>query len=84
MVKKTDAERMAVMETKIDNIETTQKSHGESLKTIETKLDHAIACKADRSEVNAVKRTINRFIIWALVLLLGVIGYLVDKLYITK
>lgn len=84
MAVKDYSERIVKMETKIDNIEETLKDHTTSLKELHGKFDQAILCKADRTEVNAVKKKINSFMIWALLLLIAIVGYLIDKLYITK
>lgn len=48
---RTESERLAVVEDKVDDIK-------ERMERIESKLDDAIACKADKSEVQAVEKAL--------------------------
>ena len=79
----TNAERMAVIETKINNLETKNKEQYKLLEKIDTKLDNVIENKAEKSEVEAVNEKVNK-ITWKIMagfifMLLTVIGYLLKQ-----
>ena len=77
---KTNTERLAVMETKISSIETTNEAQNNVLVRIETKLDHVIETKADKTEVDTVKHKVNKVIYGAMtgliLLLITTVGFL--------
>jgi len=77
---KTNTERLAVMETKISSIETTNEAQNNVLVRIETKLDHVIETKADKTEVDTVRHKVNKVIYGAMtgliLLLITTVGFL--------
>ena len=77
---KTQQERLAVMETKIDSIEKTSEAQNCVLVRIETKLDHVIETKADKAEVETVRNKVNKVISGAMtgliLLLITAVGFL--------
>lgn len=58
---RTEIERLAVLEEKVDTLT-------ESVRSIEGKLDQAITCKADKSEVDELRK-------WGVTVLLGTAGF---------
>ena len=79
-------ERMAIIETKVDNIEIHLKQQSSTLAKIESKLDNSITehqtimhCKADKTEVKQIWSIIYSIAGGLLLTLLGVIGYLLTK-----
>ena len=68
------------METKIISIEKTNESQNVILKSIESKLDHVIECKADKEEVNKIRDKINSITYGSMtslvILLITAIGFL--------
>lgn len=79
-------ERMAIIETKVDNIEIHLKEQTTTLAKIESKLDNSIKeyqtilhCKADKSEVKQIWSILYSIAGGLLLTLIGVIGYLLTK-----
>lgn len=77
----TAGERMVAIETKINNIEETNKDQYKLLNKIDGKLDNVISCKADKSEVNILRSKVNK-ITWQVMtglifLLIAVTGFLI-------
>lgn len=65
-------ERIAKIETKTENLV-------DIVNSINCKLDKVIETKADRSEVNTIKRYAISAVTTTLLLLLSIIGYLLTK-----
>lgn len=93
MVKKLNTgERMAVIETKVDNIEIHLKQQSTTLAKIDTKLDNAIKehqaimdCKADKQEVYTLREKINKIIFTGMstliFILVGIVGFFIVEIF---
>lgn len=80
-------ERMAVIETKVDNIEVHLKQQSTTLAKIESKLDDSIRehqsiinCKADKKDLKAIWSVLYSTVGGLIIILFGIIGYLLTQI----
>ena len=80
-------ERMAVIETKVDNIEVHLKQQSTTLGKIESKLDDSIRehqsimnCKADKKDLKVIWSVLYSTVGGLIIILFSIIGYLLTQI----
>ena len=76
MMDLTQSERIAVIETKISNIEMTNQTQNDLLCKIDAKLDNVIKDKTDKKEFYSFRDKVNKFILGLVASLIAAIAFL--------